>query len=286
MSMLSDLMSKHAAGTSQIHRALVNQVRAGAGLPPGPEPVVDETQLTELHNFTAMRQRMVDRALQAVKEGLPVSNATHELSVRDLKPDNKSYSTADVKRAILEGRTLATKISGIYELRNKATGELLAKTGRKTIINVPYLTGKGVYIRNGTAYTLTNQLRLRPGVYHLTTADGFPEAQFNAKQGTGGGFRTWFDPESSVFYLTVQNKKVPLYPVLKAMGVEDGKMQAAWGKEIHAKNAGMKISASATKWLNQMQEPAEEVGKDDATSEFEVPDHAVGSEEPDANEVA
>jgi DNA-directed RNA polymerase beta subunit len=263
MSIMSELIQQAQqklaapmAGETELRQRLQNRVRTAASAPPLPQTVREE-DLVELHDYSRLRAMTRDRVLKAVTEGFPVSNATHELRVTDVKfAGPEVFSKADVKRAILEGRTLRTRLTGRWELRKKDTGELLASTGRKTLLGIPYLTDDGRYIRNGTAYSLQNQLRLRPGVYNLRSADGSPEAQFNAKQGSGGGFRTWLEPASSVFYLTVENKKVPLYPVLKEMGMDDDRLKTAWGEEIWKANAEHRVAASAVRWLNNLKNPA------------------------------
>lgn len=218
-------------------------------------PGVREEDLLDLNDYAARRRLVFDKTLQAVQNLKPVSNEKHTLRITDVKYEKpKDFTKAEYKQAILEGRTLAHKITGRYELVDNATGQVINKTGKKTLLNVPYLTEFGTFVRNGIDVAVNNQMRLRPGVYTHLTADGYPEAQFNVKPGTGLAFRTWLDPETSVFYMTQQGRKVPLYPVMKAMGMSDERMRATWGEDVFKANKALDGSSHAQRWLNEKQE--------------------------------
>lgn len=215
-------------------------------------PEAFEEQLTKLDDFPKRRQMIFDRTQAAVLRAFPVSNATHELRVTDVRysgPDH--YTKAEWKKALLNNQTLSRKLSGNFELVDKATGKTLQKSGRKTLMNVPYLTDTGTFVRNGVEYGIPLQLRMRPGVYTHFTSDGYPEAQVNVKPGTGSGFRIHMDPESSIFFLTQGTRKVPLYPILQAMQVPDEAMEKKWGKDILQANRSQRVSPHAVRWINE-----------------------------------
>lgn len=248
--MLDQLLSKVAepvAGTSTVQQALLNlsgqsQTKA-----------VTEADLQDFNDYDALRTRVFTKAIDAVKSMRPVQNEKYTLRVSDVKYDSeKPFTRQDYKKAIQENRTLARKITGKYELLDNATGKVIGATSRKTIVNVPYMTEFGTFVRNGNDISIQNQMRLRAGVYTRFTSDGYPEAQFNAKPGTGPSVRTWMDPETSIFYLSMKGRNVPLYPIMKSMGVDDNHMKASWGEDIYKANATDKISGHAQRWLNEM----------------------------------
>jgi len=219
-----------------------------------PAPVTED-QLTDLTDYDKRRQMFFDNTLKAVQGLTPSKNDRYTLQITDVNyADDKPLTRADYKKAVMEKRTLSRKLTGKYQLIDNVSGEVIKKSGKKTLLNVPYMTEFGTFVRNGTDIAVNNQMRMRPGVYTHFTADGYPEAQFNVKVGTGGGFRTWLDPASSIFYMTMRGRKVPLYPVMKQIGMDDKQIQAAWGEEVFKANKAMETSTHARRWLNEQDE--------------------------------
>ena len=250
--MLDSLLQKLAEPVVGQHN-LQQTLLAHAGSPTA-QPVREE-DLVDFTDYPKIRQRIFDRSLEAVRNLKPTSNEKYTLRIADVKyDDDKPVSRADYKKAVLEGRSLNRKIVGKYELVDNANGKVIQTTSKKTIVNVPYMTEFGTFVRNGNDISIQHQMRLRPGVYTRMTTDGYPESQFNLKPGTGSSFRTWMDPETSVFYLTMKGRNVPLYPVMKAMGIDDHHMKAAWGEEIFKENEKQRTSSHAQRWLNEMNE--------------------------------
>jgi len=128
----------------------------------------------------------------------------------------------------------------------------VAQSNRKTLMNVPYLTDYGTFVRDGVEYGVPKQFRMRPGIYGLQAADGSYQAQFNARAHTGQSFRMFMDPQSARFYFTIGGRKVPAYPVLQAMGVTPEQMQTSWGKEVYSANANAQIPAHTSAWIEDM----------------------------------
>jgi DNA-directed RNA polymerase beta subunit len=220
-----------------------------------PQETVSPDDLTDFTDYPKIRKQLFDNVAQAVTEGFPVKNDKYTLKVTDVAYHGpERYSLSDHKKALLENRTLSRKLTGRYELVDNATGQVVQKSGRKTLMNVPYLTDTGTFVRNGSDLALAKQMRLVSGAYTRVTADGYPETQFNVKPRTGLGFRTYMEPETSVFYLTSAGRKVPLYPLLQAMQIPDEQLSAAWGKEILEKNKEAKTSPHAVRWIRQAAE--------------------------------
>lgn len=137
------------------------------------------------------------------------------------------------KTAILSGGTIYRPLRGTVRLIDKKTGKVLSEQ-RKRIAAVPHITPRGTFILNGVEYGMVNQLRLRPGIYTRYTNDGEYEAFINVAHGVG--HRYVFDPSSGIFYLKSGQARVPLYPFLRAIGIDDRTLQQVWGAEILKKN--------------------------------------------------
>jgi len=214
------------------------------------QPMADD-DLVPVDDYRRNRQLIFDKALQAAQEAFPVKNDRYTLRVNNLGYSGpETYSKAEHTQAVLHGRTLSRKLTGNYEMVDNATGAVVSASGKKTIMNVPYLTDYGTFVRDGVEYGMPKQFRMRPGVYTLQAADGSHQSQFNAKPRTGPSFRMFLEPQSALFYFKIAGRKVPAYPVLRAMQVPDEQIKAAWGEDIFRANSTTKTSAHATSWIN------------------------------------
>ena len=268
--MFDHLLQKHAEPVVGQHN-LQQTLLAHAGSPTA-QPVREE-DLIDFTDYPKIRQRIFDKSLEAVQNLKPTSNEKYTLRISNVKyKDDKPLSKADYKKAVLEGRSLNRKIVGKYELVDNTTGKILESTSQKTIVNVPYMTEFGTFVRNGNDISIQHQMRLRPGVYTRMTVDGYPESQFNLKPGTGPSFRTWMDPATSVFYLSMKGRNVPLYPVMKSMGIDDNHMKSAWGEDIFKENEKQRTSSHAQRWLNEMNESLQAQVKKPVVVKDEVPE--------------
>jgi DNA-directed RNA polymerase beta subunit len=211
-------------------------------------------ELLDYNDYPSVRENLRSRALESVQAAFPVKNDKFTLELSDVKYDGKpEYSLKEQRRAIVEGRSLANPVSGVWTLRDNATGAAVSSTGRKRVLNVPYLTNRGTYIRNGTEYTVAKQFRLIPNAYTRRTDSGIYETQFNVKPRTGSGFRIFMEPESGNFYMRHKGRKIHLYPVLKAMGVDDETIKQQWGEQLYEVNKKSERSPYAVNWLKQFQ---------------------------------
>lgn len=157
--------------------------------------------LHELTDYAALRRIIKDNTLAAAQRRFPLENERYALAVKDLKWSDADTSIKAQKDAMMQGYTLSDKLKGSWVLTDKATGSVVSETGAKTIMNVPAMTQRGTFIKNGNEMTLSHVMRLNPGVYSRKTADGRYEAMFNVEQGTGAGFRVYMDPGTGVFKL-------------------------------------------------------------------------------------
>lgn len=183
------------------------------------------------------RQAVFDNVMSAFNKKYPISNDRYTLRLADTKyKTSKPFNAADQKKAIMRGRTLGHNLTGSWELLDNQTNEVVDKTPSQLIAQVPYMTDRGTFIYNGSEYTVSGQMRLRPGVYSRVKENGLIEAHFNVKGGTGPSFRVHMEPQTGVFRMHVGQANLKLYPILRALGIQDRDLQTAWGRDLLAAN--------------------------------------------------
>jgi DNA-directed RNA polymerase beta subunit len=215
------------------------------------------TNSREFFDPDQLRQNVFDAAKEAFKDKLAnLESNNYQLKVTDVNyPDpDKSFSLDAQKKAILERRDITVPLRGTFTLTDKRSGQVVDK--KTTIIaHIPYVTQRNTTIYNGSEYAGVNQQRLKSGVYTRIRESGEAEAHVNVDSGSGMGARVIFYPEKEVFIYRVQNTQIPLYGILKDLGVSDNSMEAAWGKEIFNKNkatySGLEIDKLHHKVFNR-----------------------------------
>lgn len=191
----------------------------------------------KVDDFETIRQTIFDDALNSLSNRFPLENDKYRLTVEDLGYDSiPKYTTLQQKEAVQSDKTLSAKIKGRWILYDKNTGKIVSQSSRKTIMDVPYMTERGTFIRNGTEMTLPIQMRLVPGVYARMTDSGEAKAHINVKPGSGSQLSITMNPANPVFKVTQGTRNYKLYPLLKHMGISDEYLMNAWGKDIYKAN--------------------------------------------------
>jgi hypothetical protein len=236
-------------------------------LPVTPEPV----QYRAFDDSQATRQAMQSNILKAIQGRYPIENQRHKLAVEKVGwAGPKHYTLAEQKRAIMRGETLDRRLTGEWVLYDKETGTEMDRR-KTTIAHVPYLTNRGTFISNGSEYTCASQLRLKPGVYTRVKENGILEAHVNVRPGTGPSFRVYMEPDTGVFRLGLGQSTLKLYPILKAMGVDDDQLEKSWGRELLQKNIESEdpraVARAFQKLVRTVPDEATQALEDDATAE-------------------
>jgi len=199
------------------------------------EPAAPPVTFRKFDDIPGQRQDIYDFAQKSVANFKPLENATHRLEFGNVGYDNEyEPGIADEKDAVMRRKSLHRALKADVSLKD-ATGRVVDQQ-RMTVAHVPHLNSQGLFVRNGIQYALRNQLRLRPGIYTREQRNGGIETHFNAKPGTGRGFRVELEPQSGLFKFKVDQSTTRLYPVLKSLGITDEAMKAAWGDELFEKN--------------------------------------------------
>jgi DNA-directed RNA polymerase beta subunit/DNA-directed RNA polymerase beta' subunit len=200
------------------------------------EGVPAGVKLRSFIDAPATRTAIMDNVLEAVKNRFPIEDDDVRLELKDVKYEGPtSYTLEQQKQALLGNRRLGCSIAGTWRLTDKKTGQVLDER-RDGIIRVPYYTDRGTIINNGNEYTVISQARLSPGVYVRRKQNGELESQFNVANGLG--FRIGLNKETGALNMSVGQGHVPLYPILRSMGVSDEDIRKSWGNEVTTVNAG------------------------------------------------
>jgi DNA-directed RNA polymerase beta subunit len=203
--------------------------------PPSGAPQA-QPQFRGFGDVGALRSGIFDRALESARGIEPIQNENYTLALNDVDYSGpERYTKAQHKNAILTGASLSRKMIGTWSLVDNKTQQPVA-TRRATIANVPYLTDSGTFVNKGVEYTLSHQLRLRPGVFTREKENGELEAHVNTLPGKGRSHRYFLDPQTGVFKIQIGQAKIPLMPLLKTLGMQEKDVRAAWGNEITAAN--------------------------------------------------
>lgn len=217
------------------------------------DPIIPQgVTLREFDDTRAARKAIYDGTLEALKKRFPLENKSYRLELSNVRfTGPQDFTLAQQKQALLTDKNLHTPVSGRFRLIRKSDNAVVDEKD-EVVMNVPYYTDRGTIINNGSEYTVANQLRLRPGVYTRIRRSGDVETQFNVKPGTGRGFRLRMEPSTGVITVNVGHANMPLYPLLKALGVSDRQMQKAWGADVAYANAQKANSGSGRSAVDKL----------------------------------
>jgi DNA-directed RNA polymerase subunit beta' len=183
-----------------------------------------------------------DRTLEAIKKQFPVDGRLQTLTLErlEVQDDKSPFDLRSQHEAKVSGDTWGVPVYAHLILKDKVTGkEVKART---RVAELPKMTRRYSQIVNGQEYQVDNQWQLKPGAYVRRRATGQIETQF---QSAKHSFDVTFDDETKEFRLDYRKAKLPLYPILKTLGVDDATLEKAWGKQIFAANKSLRKADSA-----------------------------------------
>ena len=133
--------------------------------------------------------------------------------------------------------TWGAPIKADLKLVDNATGKIIDEKKGAVLARLPKLTNRYGYIVDGNEYQVDHLFRLKSGAYTRVQANGDLETEYNCVKGINGrGFSVKFDGAKNLFSIKMDSSHIPLYPVLKSMGVADDDLEKDWGKQILAAN--------------------------------------------------
>jgi DNA-directed RNA polymerase subunit beta' len=192
-----------------------------------------------------------ERTFEAVKANLaqylrglfPVEGKVQRLVLRDLEiRDNADVGDYQGQRAArMDGRSWSIPVMAQLELQT-LDGKVVDKA-RVKLIDLPRLTNRGSYIVHGTEYMFPIQKRLRSGPYVRMGENDELRTFFNLAKGRN--FHLGIHPQKGHFQFQIESSKnIPLYPLLRALGVSDDAMVGAWGRDVWKANVVTDASVS------------------------------------------
>jgi DNA-directed RNA polymerase subunit beta' len=189
-------------------------------------------------------EQVKERVLAGIQTHFPMQGRTQSLVLDklevhdDLHPDDIRAQHA----AKVGGNTWAAPVFAHLTLKDNLTGKTV-DTRRIRVAEIPKMTKRYSYIVDGQEYQVDNQWQLKPGVYARRRENGELEARFNV---TGKrSFDVLLDPASKVFTMEYGKTNIPIYPVLRTMGVGDADLKQAWGAAIFDANKDARLSGTA-----------------------------------------
>jgi DNA-directed RNA polymerase subunit beta' len=195
----------------------------------------DQTRLTPEKAFETLKQTTTD----AISSYFPFDGKRQRLELSGLRVDDKlavDDITSQTDAKDKQG-TWGVPIKGDLKLIDKATGKVIDTKKGAVLGRIPKLTNRYSYIVGGSEYQVDHLFRLKSGVYARVQDNGDLESEFNlAKRPAGQNFQLKLDRVNKKFTLVYGAANIPLYPLLKSLGVGDDEIEHSWGKEIFAAN--------------------------------------------------
>jgi DNA-directed RNA polymerase beta subunit len=180
------------------------------------------------------RQEIRNKAVEGLKAAFPmkVRDMTIEL-LDDVKVHAREFGPNDQKQALLQGASLNEPVKGTLVLKD-GSGREIERSRNVTLLHLPYFTERHSFIVDGNEYQVSNQIRMKPGVYTRRRANEELEAAFNLSKGSN--FRLSLDPRRGLPLMEYGTTTIPLYPILRKLGVPHQDIANAWGHEVAAAN--------------------------------------------------
>lgn len=175
------------------------------------------------------REKIYEKAIEGIKNVFPIQNKDFSLETDNVEVKRRDYSSREQKEAILKGNTLQEAIRADVRIKDK-NGKVIDEKKGLTIAQLPYFTQRHTFIVNGNEYSVANQRRVKPGVYARVRANEELEAAFNL--GRGENFRVNMDPAKGHLFMQHGSTNIPLYPILKNLGVKDIDLAKKWGSGV------------------------------------------------------
>lgn len=225
-----------------------------------PTPLASPPAVPSFRHFgdsPGTRRRIFDNVMTAAKAMQPVSNPRHQFAFENPRwVGPEDYTIDQQKQALLSRGTLGRRLVADAVLRDPTGAELARRQSQ--LATVPYMTDRGTFIMAGNEYTMAHQLRLLPGVFTRRKQNGELESHINVAKGYS--HRVFMDPESGVFRIGMGQAKIPLFPLLSAMGVTSHQLRELWGDELVQRNMQMNDPQAIGKLYQKLKPRGTDVG--------------------------
>lgn len=196
------------------------------------------------------RKQIRDKAVRSLNKVFPIEGRRYDVLAEDIRVHEADYGPEEHKRALMQARTLAEPVRGTLVLRDKK-GKTLQRVRNFNLLQLPYFTPHHTFVIGGNSYNVSNQFRMKPGIYTRKRRNEDLEAQFNLAK--GANFRLSMEPEKGYFNIEYGTTKIPLYPVLKELGLSDSQIAKHWNPDLVKTNKEA-FSEKANQYVTKLYE--------------------------------
>lgn len=186
-----------------------------------------------LTDARSRRVQIRQKALEGLTTSFPLTLRDRTIELHDPHVVEKDFGPNDQKRALLQGTSLHEPVKATLVMRDQ-TGKEVERVKNFTLLNLPYFTERHTFIVDGNEYQVSNQIRMKPGVYTRRRANEELETAFNLSKGSN--FKLSLDPKKGHPYMEYGTTTIPLYPVLRRLGVTHDAISKAWGLGVAEEN--------------------------------------------------
>lgn len=182
-------------------------------------------------------ETLKDNVVSSISSYFPFDGKRHKIVLDSISVDDK-LSIDDIRsqtEAKDHERTWGVPVVANLSLIDKTTGEVIDKK-KTTLATIPKLTSRYGFIVGGNEYQVDHLFRLKSGVYARVQENGELESEFNLAKKLGSNFSIHLNPRTKKFSFKYGDAHLPLYPVMKAMGISDDELEKEWGSEIFSTN--------------------------------------------------
>ena len=221
-----------------------------------------------LTDAATLRAKLHTKTVGALTAAFPLDLKGRTLELHDVKVHAQDYTPTDEYNALMKGSSLNEPVKGTLVLKG-ADGKVIDTAKNFTLTHLPFLTSRHTLISDGNEYQVANQLRRKPGVYTQRSDNGELKTVFNL--GRGKNFDVVFNENKGTFHLQYGTSNLPLYAVLRGLGVSHehiaGKLGAGVAQE-NEKEHGHQVATTMAKLYTKLEHPA--LIKPSATHEEKV----------------
>lgn len=179
------------------------------------------------------RENIRRKAIEALQLAFPLKTKNYSVELENPRVDKREFSSREQKQALLEGRTLNERVRADLTVKD-LSGNHISKISDFTLLHLPYFTPRHTFVLDGNEYSVSNQIRTKPGIYTRRRGNEELEAAFNLSK--GANFRVSMEPEKGQLHMEYGTTKIPLYPVLRALGVPHQDVATHWGSDVASLN--------------------------------------------------
>ena len=211
-------------------------------------------------------EHLHSETVEALKTHFPIVGKKHtvrvdKFSLGELLDPGDIRAQAQKK---MEGGTFAVPLHGHVQLVDNETGKVIEER-KLHLMDLPQMTNRFSYVVGGKEYQVANQWQSRPGAYTKRGQNGELSTRFNVLN--RNQFDLTFKPDTSSVEFEVKSAKLPVYPLLRALGASDATIEKRVGADAFK---AMKDARGASSALKQF---FKTTTRRDATDDAEAEKH-------------